>query len=161
MSCNGHFTFNAEIVEIAESAEMHLNELTESIIGAAIRVHRVLGPGLLESAYEACLAHELTKRGLQFERQKGLPVVYDGLRIESGYRVDLLVQQDIVLELKSVPRLEPIHEAQLLSYLRMSGCPVGLLINFNVKRLTNGIRRVVNNFPESSPRTPRTPRSLR
>ncbi len=137
-----------------------LNEITEAVIGAAIAVHRELGPGLLESAYdEACLAYELTERGLNVERQKSLPVIYREVLLDCGYRIDLLVEEQIVVELKTVERVEPIHEAQLLSYLKLSGCKVGLLINFNVKVLKNGIRRLVFGFQEqSSPRSLRAPR---
>ena len=106
-------------------------------------VHRELGPGLLESAYEACLAFELVERGLSVERQKALPVKYRGVNVDCGYRIDLLVEGKVIIELKAVERLEPIHEAQLLSYLKLSGCKVGLLINFNVKVLKSGIRRLV------------------
>jgi GxxExxY protein len=126
----------------------NINDITEAIIGAAISVHRELGPGLLESAYEACLAYELTERKLQIERQKGLPVVYRGVELDCGYRIDLLVENQVVVELKAVESLEPIHDAQVLSYLKLSGCEVGLLINFNVKVLKKGIRRLVNNFQE-------------
>lgn len=126
----------------------NVNDVTEAIIGAAICVHRELGPGLLESAYEACLAYELTERKLQIERQKGLPVVYRGVELDCGYRIDLLVENQVVVELKAVEILEPIHDAQLLSYLKLSGCEVGLLINFNVKVLKDGIRRFVNKFQE-------------
>jgi len=137
----------------------NLNEITETVIGAAIAVHRELGPGLLESAYEACLAYELTERGLKVERQKGLPVIYRGVLLDCGYRIDLLVEGQVVVELKTVERVESIHEAQLLSYLKLSGCNVGLLINFNVKVLKNGIKRLVFGFQElSSPRSPRAPR---
>jgi len=137
----------------------NLNEITEAVIGAAIAVHRELGPGLLESAYEACLAYELTERGLNVERQKGLPVIYRGVLLDCGYRIDLLVEGQVVVELKTVERVEPIHEAQLLSYLKLSGCKVGLLINFNVKVLKNGIKRLVYGFQEqSSPRSLRAPR---
>jgi GxxExxY protein len=126
----------------------NLNEITEAIIGAAIAVHRELGPGLLESAYEACLTYELAERKLKVERQKGLPVTYHGVQLDCGYRIDLLVEEQVVVELKTVERLEPIPEAQLLSYLKLSGCKVGLLINFNVKVLKNGIRRLVHEFQE-------------
>ena len=136
--------FNTEGTEHTEMNQMKPNELTERIIGAAVRVHRELGPGLLESAYEACLAHELADGGLKVERQKSLPVNYRGLQLDEGYRIDLLVGDMIVVELKAVSRLDPIHEAQLLSYLRLSGKPVGLLINFHVPKLTDGVRRVVN-----------------
>ncbi len=124
----------------------HLNEITENIIGAAIAVHKVLGPGLLESAYEACLVYELRERNLKVERQKSLPVYYRGVKLESGYRIDLLVEDQVIVEVKAIEKLIPIHEAQLLSYLKMSGCKVGLLINFNVKILKSGIRRLVYNF---------------
>ena len=125
---------------------MSLNKLTESIIGAAISVHRELGPGLLESTYEACLAYELIERRLIVERQKALPVKYRGVNLDCGYRIDLLVENRVIVELKTVERIEPIHEAQLLSYLKLSNCPVGLLMNFNVTQLRRGIRRLVNNF---------------
>jgi GxxExxY protein len=109
-----------------------------------MRVHSRLGPGLLESAYQACLAHELRQRGLTVGVQVGLPVEYDGLRIESGYRIDLLVENAVVVELKAVEAIHPIHRAQLLSYLRLSRNRVGLLINFNVKHLRDGIVRLIN-----------------
>ncbi len=125
-----------------------LNKITEIIIGAAMAVHRELGPGLLESAYEACLAYELPDRGLSVERQKALPVRYRGVNVDCGYRIDLLVEGKVVVELKAVERLEAIHKAQLLSYLKLSGCKVGLLINFNVKVLKDGIRRLVNELEE-------------
>jgi len=121
-----------------------INKLTESIIGTAIRVHREPGPGLLESAYEACLAYELAEQGLTVERQKPLPLIDRGITIECGYRIDLLVENAVVVELKTVDKILPIHEAQLLSYLKVSGCIVGLIINFNVVVLRDGIRRIVN-----------------
>lgn len=127
---------------------MKVNEVTEQIIGAAIQVHRALGPGLLESAYEACLVHELADRGLSVERRKALPVTYGGAHIECGYRIDLLVEREVIVELKAVAHLQPVHEAQLLSYLKLSGRHVGLLINFNVQQLKNGIRRLVNELHE-------------
>ena len=122
---------------------MNANEITEQIIGAAIEVHRVLGPGLLESAYEECLCHELKLRGLSFERQRPLPVEYKGIKLECGYRLDLLVENAIVVEIKAVSTIESIHETQLLTHLRISGWRIGLLINFNVPVLKNGIRRRV------------------
>lgn len=125
---------------------MNINELTERIIGAAIRVHRELGPGLLESTYEACLLHELTKDGLHAERQKPMPLVYDGVRIECGYRADLLIEGSVILELKAVERLDPVHVSQLFTYLKLSGCPVGLIINFNVTLLKDGVKRINNSF---------------
>ncbi len=138
---------------------MDYNKTTETIIGAAIEVHRHLGPGLLESTYEACLAHELTERGLKLERQKVLPVKYREILLDCGYRIDLLVENTVIVELKAVERLEAIHEAQLLSYLKLSGVPIGLLLNFNVIELRRGIRRLVNNLKEnSSLRSLRSPR---
>lgn len=127
----------------------YLNRITESIIKAGIEVHRALGPGLLESAYEACMAFELTDRGLNVEQQKPLPLVYRQVKLDCGYRLDLLVERTVIVEVKAVDGLAPIHQAQLLSYLRLSGCKVGLLINFNVQVLKDGIRRVANNFPDS------------
>jgi len=126
-----------------ESDLAGLNDLTKRIIGAAIEVHRNLGPGLLESAYEACLAYELQERGLAFERQRALPLVYKEIRVDTGYRVDLLVERQVVVELKVVDQITPVHEAQVLSYLRFSGCKIGLLLNFNVKLLKDGIRRFI------------------
>jgi|SRR5579872_766543 len=116
---------------------------TASIIGAAIEVHRALGPGLLESAYEECLCHELHLRGLAFERQVDLPVSYKGILLACGYKIDLIVEQEVVLELKAVEAILPVHEAQLLTYLRLSGKNVGFLINFNTPVLTRGIKRLV------------------
>jgi GxxExxY protein len=121
-----------------------INKITEKIIGAAIKVHKELGPGLLESAYEACLVYELSQLGLAVERQKSLPVTYRSVKIDCGYRIDLLVEDQVVVELKAVERLERIHEAQLLSYLKLSDHSVGLLINFNVEVLKNGIKRLAN-----------------
>jgi GxxExxY protein len=122
---------------------VEVNEITERIIGAAIEVHRGLGPGLLESAYEECLCHDLQLAGLSFERQRPLPVEYKGIRLECGYRLDLLVENAVVVEIKAISAVEPIHEAQLLTYLHLGGWRVGLLINFNVPVLKNGIRRRV------------------
>ena len=134
--------------ENAEDAEMRVNDVTQQVIAAAIDVHRELGPGLLESTYEACLVFELSERGLRVERQKALPVTYKDVRIDCGYRIDLLVEGQVIVELKAVQALDPIHEAQLLSYLKLSGCHVGLLINFNVKLLKAGLRRLVHELPE-------------
>lgn len=120
-----------------------LNKLTEQIIGAAIEVHRHLGPGLLESAYEACLAYELERLGLKVEKQKPLPLIYKDIRLDQGYRIDLLVADQVVVELKVVDALMPVHEAQMLSYLKLSGCKLGLLINFDVKLLKDGICRFI------------------
>lgn len=117
--------------------------LTQRIIGFAIEVHRQLGPGLLESAYEECLCYELREAGIAFRRQVPLPVVYKAVRLDCGYRIDLIVEEAIILELKTVERLIPIHEAQLLTYLRLSGLRTGLLLNFNSPVLRDGIRRMV------------------
>ncbi len=121
--------------------EYPLRDITERVIGAAIEVHDNLGPGLLESAYEACLADELHRRQAQFERQVELPIEYKGRRISAGYRMDFVVEDQVVVELKCVDKILPIHEAQLLTYLRLAGKRVGLLINFNVKQLRDGIVR--------------------
>ena len=118
-------------------------ELTEKIIGCAIEVHRTLGPGLLESAYELCLGQEMKLQGLSYERQVPLPVFYKGVRLESGYIMDMVVAQTVILELKAIPKILPVHEAQLLSYLKLSGYSLGLLLNFNAPTLTEGIRRRV------------------
>jgi GxxExxY protein len=123
---------------------MELNEISEKIIGAAIQVHRTLGPGLLESTYEACLKYELEKRGLKIQSQVGLPVIYDGMKIDLGYRLDILVEDAVIIELKAVTTIIPLHEAQLLSYLKLSGKHLGLLINFNVTLLKAGITRRIN-----------------
>ena len=117
---------------------------SREIIGAAMKVHSVLGPALFESAYEACLAHELRLRGLAVRTQVALPVIYEGMRIELACRMDLLVEEQVVVELKTVEKLLPIHQAQLLAYLKLSGRHVGLLVNFRVPRLRNGIRRVLD-----------------
>jgi GxxExxY protein len=127
-----------------------VRELTERIIGAAIEVHTALGPGLLESTYEECLAREMLLSGLGFERQVPLPVAYKGVKLDCGYRLDFLVEQAVVLELKSMDTLRPIHEAQLLTYLRLGGWTVDLLMNFNVSVLKNGIRRIVLNYEDIS-----------
>jgi GxxExxY protein len=121
-------------------------QLTHEIIGAAIEVRRMLGPGLLESAYEECLARELTVRGVPFDRQKPLPLVYKDVKLDCGYRIDLLVDGRVVVELKAVDALAPIHDAIVLTYLRLLGCKIGLLINFNVTVLKDGIRRLVNKY---------------
>lgn len=124
-----------------------LNILTGKVLTAAFRVHSALGPGLLESAYQACLAYELHQMMLKADVQVALPVSYDQIRLEVGYRLDIVVEQQVILELKAVNQLLPIHEAQLLSYLKMSGLPVGLLINFHEVRLKDGIRRLINTKP--------------
>jgi GxxExxY protein len=117
--------------------------LTEKVIGFAIEVHRQLGPGLLESAYEECLSYELRQSGLDFRRQVPLPVVYKTIRLDCGYRIDIVVEDKVVLELKTVERLIPVHDAQLLTYLKLSGMRIGLLLNFNSPVLKDGIRRMV------------------
>jgi GxxExxY protein len=124
------------------SRDTELNRLTEKIIGAAIEVHRHLGPSLLESAYETCLAYELEQLGLAVERQKALPLVYKEIRLDQGYRLDLLVEEEVIVEVKVVEQITPVYEAQVLSCLRLSGCRIGLLLNFNVKLLKDGIRRL-------------------
>jgi len=125
------------------------SHVTRPIIGAAIEVHRALGPGLLESVYQPCLQFELTAKKLRFVVQRSIPIVYKGAPIGGSYRIDLVVEDLVVVEVKSVAALAPIHEAQLLTYLRLTGCPVGLLINFNVPLLVDGVQRVVN--PNSPP----------
>ncbi|NLH41544.1 MAG: GxxExxY protein [Planctomycetes bacterium] len=125
---------------------MELNEISAQVVDAAMKVHSVLGPGLLENAYEICLKHELEKRGLRVQQQVALPAVYDGIRIDLGYRLDLLAEEEVIKELKTVERILPIHEAQLLSYLKLSNRRLGLLINFNVVHLRTGIKRMVNNL---------------
>lgn len=127
---------------------MNVNEITERIIGAAIEVHRHLGPGLLESAYEECLCYELSQLELKFQRQVPLPVLYKGLRLDCGYKIDLVVEDAVVLELKSIEQLIPIHSAQLLTYLGLSGKEVGLLMNFNEPTLRKGLKRLVNDFSD-------------
>ena len=125
------------------------NPVTEKILGAAIEVHRHIGPGLLESAYEECLCLELSNCGLRFQRQVHLPVQYKGVRLDCAYKMDLVVEDSVIIEIKAVDALLPIHKAQLLTYLRASGKRTGLLINFNVVMLKDGIRRVLNGYPPS------------
>jgi GxxExxY protein len=143
--------------EIAEGAEIKRsgrvspvreNDLTNAIIGAAIEVHRMLGPGLLESAYEECLCYELSRLGLAFQRQLQVPVSYKGLKLDCGFKLDLVVENAVIVELKAIDELLPIHKAQLLTYLKASGKRVGLLINFNVSILKNGLKRMVNHHLE-------------
>ncbi len=124
------------------------NELSRIIIGAAIEVHKILGPGLLESAYETGMERELTLRGLNVRRQVGLPLIYKDVKCDIGYRVDLLVENKVIIEIKSVEALNDVHIAQVLTYLKLSKCKLGLLINFNVKLLKDGIKRLVNNLEE-------------
>jgi GxxExxY protein len=127
---------------------METNELTRLIIGAAIEVHREMGCGLLESSYQTCLRHELSLRGIQFEYEKKLPLYYKGITLDCGYRLDLLVAGEIVVEVKSVDALAPIHTAQILTYLKLTGCKVGLIINFNVPVLIDGVKRVVMGYKD-------------
>jgi GxxExxY protein len=123
---------------------MHENDIGARVLGCALKVHKTLGPGLLENAYESCLAHELGKAGLDFKRQLTLPLIYDGMTIDTGYRLDLLVADLVVVEVKAIEALAPIHEAQLLSYLKLGRWRLGYLLNFNVKLMRDGVRRMVN-----------------
>jgi GxxExxY protein len=122
------------------------NEISEKIIGCSIEVHKSLGPGLLESAYQECLFYELQKAGLKVEKQKPLPLIYKEVKLDAGYRLDLIVEGRVIIEIKSIEILNDIHIAQVLTYLKVSGCKVGLLINFNVLRLIDGLKRLVNKF---------------
>lgn len=133
--------------EMHHADAAHESRLTEAVIGAAVEVHRALGPGLLESAYEQCLCRELSANRLAFERQVSMPIRYKGVQVDCGYRLDLLVEKSVVVELKCVEQLLPVHESQLLTYLKLSGIRVGLLINFNVSVLRQGIKRLVNPAP--------------
>src|SRR5205823_9539672 len=121
-----------------------LNQITEKIIGGGIEVHRVLGPGLLESAYEECLCYELSQCGLSFQRQVALPVIYKDVKLDCGYRMDIVVENLVVIEMKAVTKMIPVHEAQLLSYLKLADLPLGLLLNFHEALLKNGIKRIRN-----------------
>jgi GxxExxY protein len=123
---------------------LSINQITETIIGCSIKVHSALGPGLLESAYQQCLFYELKKAGLKVEKEKPLPVIYEEVELECGYRLDFWVENRVIVELKSVDNLNEIHLAQMLTYLKLAECEVGLLINFNVTQLVKGIKRVIN-----------------
>jgi len=127
-----------------EAEKQRLNDLSRKVIGLCIEIHRELGPGLLESAYEECLAYELSKAGLQFERQRALPVRYKEVQLDCGYRLDFVVENSLIIELKAVTESHPIHEAQVLTYLKLDNKSLGLLINFNVPVLTKGVKRVVS-----------------
>jgi len=127
-----------------DTETQRLNQITERIIGCAIEVHRALGPGLLESAYEECLCYELSQLGIKFGRQVSLPIIYKGIKLECGYRMDLVVEELVIVEIKAVERIIPVHEAQLLSYLKLANKPLGLLINFHVSTLKNGLKRLRN-----------------
>jgi GxxExxY protein len=129
-----------------KTIRMTENEISEKIIGCSIEVHKTLGPGLLESAYQECLFYELQKAGLNVEKQKPLPLIYKEVRLDAGYRLDLIVESKVIIEVKSIEVLNDIHTAHVLTYLKVSGCKVGLLINFNVLRLIDGLKRLVNKF---------------
>ncbi len=126
--------------------KLELNPMSRVILDSAFQVHTALGPGLLESAYHGCLVHELRKRGLRVQTEVTLPVRYDGILIDLGYRLDIVVEESIIIELKAIDKLLPIHQAQLLSYLKLSGKQLGFLLNFNVLHMKEGIKRIVNNF---------------
>jgi len=134
------------LVKSGERKEDLINRVTDKIIGCAIEVHRGLGPGLLESAYEECLCFEFSQKGLSFTRQVSLPVTYKGVKLDCGYRMDIVVEDLVIIEVKAVEKLIPIHDAQLLSYLKMHNKKVGLLLNFHVPVLKKGLKRIVNNF---------------
>ena len=127
------------------------NDVTRSVLAGAIEVHRTLGPGLLESTYLECLEYELARSKLRYERQRTMPIVYKGIPLRAHYRIDLIVDERVVVEVKSVTALSPVHWAQVLTYLRLTGCPAGLLINFNVARVMDGVKRVLNPFPREAP----------
>jgi hypothetical protein len=128
---------------VNKSVDLQKNEISGAVVDAAMKIHSALGPGLLESAYAACLKHELIKRGLKVACEVPLPVVYDGVRLDAGYRLDLVVEDTVVVELKAIEALAPIHQAQIISYLKLSGKPIGLLINFHSLHLKDGIKRFV------------------
>jgi len=138
-------TKDTKVVTKFHKGEFYMNEeeIFKKILDCSFKVHTALGPGLLESAYEECLTYELKKFGLMVEKQKPLPLVYEGIKLDAGYRVDLLVENRIIVEIKSVDALAEIHMAQILTYLKLSGCRLGLLVNFNVKHLKDGIKRVI------------------
>ena len=123
---------------------MNENEIGDTLLGAAIKVHSALGPGLLESAYETCLVHEIGQRGLNVRRQVALPLIYDGIKLDAGYRLDLLINDQVIVELRSVEKFLPLHTTQLLSYLKLSGLKLGYLLNFNVAHMRDGNKRIVN-----------------
>lgn len=125
------------------------NEISKIVFESALKVHRILGPGLLESAYEECLFYELKKSNLFVEKQKGLPLIYEDVKLDVGYRIDIIVENKFIIEIKSVEKLTDIHLAQLLTYLKLSNCKLGLLINFNVKLLKEGVKRVINGYLQS------------
>jgi GxxExxY protein len=137
---------NNELILLSKLIQMHENEITEKIIGCAIEVHKALGPGLLEKTYQECLFYELGKLGLRVKKEFALPVSYKEISLDIGYRIDLLVEEKVIVEIKAIDAVHGIHLAQVLTYLKMSGHKVGLLLNFNVVKLTDGIKRVVNNL---------------
>jgi GxxExxY protein len=138
--------FNAEDAEGRRGKSVTENEIGEAVLGAAMKVHSAVGPGLLESVYETCLTHELRKQGFDVQRQVALPVEYDGQRIDAGFRLDILVAEKVVVEVKAVERTAPIHTAQILTYLKLGGFKLGYLLNFNVVHMRNGIKRLVNDL---------------
>lgn len=142
----GRKALTAEGAEDRRGIEMDINQVSGTIVDAAMKVHTALGPGLLQSAYNACLAHELRTRGLRVDLQVPVPVVYDGVKLEVGYRIDMLVERSVVVELKAITKLLPVHEAQLLSHLRLNDNRLGLLINFHVLHLRDGIKRIANHL---------------
>lgn len=146
MVLNNTFLTAKDAKAFAKDAKMTENQLSNIVIGCAIKVHSALGLGLLESAYQECLFYELRRAGLAVEKQKPLPLVYESVKLECGYRVDLLVEGKLIIEIKSVEAITDIHLAQVLTYLKLSNCKLGLLINFNVVQLKHGIKRVVNNL---------------
>ena len=133
-----------ELQILEDSKYLSENEISQKVIGAAIKIHKPLGPGLLESTYEACLIFELKNLGLNVEKQVALPVVYEGVKLDAGYRIDLLVEKKVIIELKSVNEVSDIYLAQILTYLKLSNCKLGILINFNELKVIDGIRRIVN-----------------
>jgi GxxExxY protein len=137
---------------MAEIINMNVpeNKITHEIMDCFLKVHKAMGPGLLESIYEECLCYELQKRNMSFSRQISLPILYDGISLKNSLRLDLVVENKVVLELKSIEKILPIHEAQILSYLKLSKLPIGFLVNFNVPLIKNGVKRFVNNFGENS-----------
>jgi len=138
------------VKNLIETSRMDVNDLTGKIIGAAITVHKQLGPGLLESVYEECLCYELGLRNIAYERQKPIPIQYKEVKLDCGYKLDVLVEGTIILELKSCERIEDIHRAQILTYLKLTELKVGLILNFNVAIMKNGVVRVVNDFDEGT-----------
>ncbi len=134
---------NHEVHEAHEGITKEVEAVARAVVDAGLKVHRVLGPGLLEAAYEHCLAHELTARGIRCQRQVTLPIVYDGVTLDAGFRPDLIVEHSVIVEIKSIDALSRVHDAQILTYLRLSSCRVGFLMNFNVPLFKNGLKRFV------------------